>query len=246
MGWLAGTPRRIGFARPVGREIAPWLNTENLAPISEHLVDRSVELLSRVGIDDPAIEFQLPVFAEAARSMAEFRTASHLGCGFAVINPGAGWASRRWPPKRFAAVARYLGQVYQLPSVVVWAGSDEAEMARIIIDRAGGHALLAPPTSLPELVELLRSAKCYLGGDTGPMHLAAAVGIPCVTLHGPTLASRSGAYGNQHLVVQAFYQDADRKTSAAAMNAIEVDRVCAACDGLMARLGQPRVGSHAA
>ncbi len=246
IGWLAGAARRIGFARPVGRELAPWLQTHSLEPVAEHLVDRSIELLSPLGIHEPLVDFQLPEFADAARSMTGFRDAAHLGCGFAVINPGAGWASRRWPPKRYAAVARYLGQIYQLPSVVVWAGAEEAEMARAIIDRAGGHALSAPPTTLPDLVELLRPAKCYIGGDTGPMHLAAAVGIPCVTLHGPTLASRSGAYGDQHMVVQAFYQEADRRNSAAAMNAIEVERVCHACDGLMARLEQPRVGAHAA
>ena len=118
--------------------------------------------------------------------------AADLADGFAVINPGAGWPSKLWPPERFAAVARYLGHDRGLASLVVWAGPEEQAWARTIVAGSEGHARLAPPTSLVELAAVLRRARLFISSDTGPLHLAAAVDTPCVGLFGPMPAGATG------------------------------------------------------
>ena len=238
--WLSGARRRLGMARGPGRELAPWLNTQLVLPRQTHLVDRSLELLEGLGIRVPQTEFCLRVDRAARRAMDDYITQAHLACGFAVLNPGAGWHSRRWPAAWFASVARYLGQNRSLPSVVTWAGQEEEGWAKSIVASAGGHALLAPPTTLMELAALLQSAVFYVGSDTGPLHLAAAVGTTCIGLYGPTRPQDSGAYGNQHVAVQACHQPGTRRQRRTAnndaMHEIEPEMVCRACDQVLAGL----------
>jgi len=227
----SGAPRRIGFTRPQGRELAPWLNNELVRPSAAHVVDRYLELLRPLGIEAPAVRFQVPEQAAATASAQSFLRASNADA-FAVLNPGAGWDSRRWPPVRFAEVAKHLGERHGLRCVVTWAGERERDWARSIAAAAAGHALLAPQTNLPELAALLREARLFVGSDTGPLHLAVAVGTRCVGLYGPTRPERSGAYGSGHVAVQQFHQTGanPRRAGNAAMQAIRVDSVCRACD----------------
>ncbi len=239
LAWLSGARQRIGFQGPYGRELAPLLHNVQVQPASTHLADRTLELLRPLGITVPAAgavgRFDLPVHAEAGSWASAFIRQTHLGCDFALINPGAGWISKRWPPRQFARVARYLGEAYRMPSLVVWAGEQEHEWARQIVEHSGGHGILAPPTNLVQLAAILRRALFFLGGDTGPLHLAHAVNTPCVALFGPTLASESGPYGHRHQVVQSPLRPArrHRKTAEASMRAIELDAVTAACDRLI-------------
>jgi ADP-heptose:LPS heptosyltransferase len=154
-----------------------------------------------------------------------------------VLNPGAGWDSRLWPTDRFAEVAFQLGDKLGLPSVVIWAGPRERGWAEQIVAAAGDHAVLAPRTSLKCLAELLRHACLYVGSDTGPTHLAAAVGTPCVCLCGTTRGEVSGPFGSAHIIVQAYYQAGTSRERRAANNdamlAIDVDRVWSACRRLL-------------
>ena len=174
---------------------------------------------------------------------------THLTGGYAVLNPGAGWDSKTWPARRFGQLARQLGEHLNLPSVVAWAGEREKRWAVEIVERAGGNAWLAPSTSLVQLATLLRKARLCVAGDTGPLHLAAAVGTPCVGLHGTTRPERSGAYGLEHQHVQAFYQSGTsrqrRRAPNLAMQAIDVPMVLAACERLLSRPAG-RSSTHAA
>ena len=97
--WLSGAPRRIGFARGVGREISPWLQTELVQSRQLHVVDRYLELLGPLGIKAAGTEFRFPADAAARRKLAPFLDQPLLKQGFAVVNPGAGWVSRlKFPP----------------------------------------------------------------------------------------------------------------------------------------------------
>nr|MBC8870273.1 glycosyltransferase family 9 protein [Planctomycetota bacterium] len=200
--WLSGAKTRIGFAAPMGRELAPWLNNRLVHRTARHVVDTMFELLQPLGIESPAVEFRLPVDQRAEASCEEFLAAKGLADGYVVLNPGAGWASRLWPRERYAAVARHVGSKWSLSSAVVWAGEKEKAWAEEIVEGSDGHAVLTPATSLQELTSLLRRAWLFVGSDTGPLHLAVAVGTSCGSVHGTTPAWQSGPCGEGHIPLQ--------------------------------------------
>jgi heptosyltransferase I len=245
LAWLSGAKRRIGFGNPGGRELSKWFNNQRVDPKATHVVDRYLELLRPLGIESPTVRFQVPQ-REEDRDAAE-RIIRELGIdgGFAIVNPGAGWPSKLWPTDRYAAVAVHLDKRWRLPTLVVWAGAAERKMAEQIA-RAGPMVRITPPTSLPELAALARRAKVFIGSDTGPLHLAAAVGTPCIGLYGPWPAVRHGPYGPQHIALQkmVFEGSARQRRTAPAtyMESITAEMVCEACD-LVARHGETQKGA---
>jgi len=238
---LSGARLRIGFGDEKGRELSRWLNNELVRTTAAHVVDANLQLLAPLGIASPAVRFDVPETPEDARTAKAIVDRAALGKRFAVINPGAGWPSKLWPPARFAAVAEYLGREQAVRSLVVWAGQEERGWAESIVAGSGGAASLAPPTSLTELASLCRRAALFVGSDTGPLHIAAAVGTPCVGLFGPMPAERNGPYGPQHVAIQkcrfAGASRQRRNAPAALMEAITVEDVCAACDEILRRDG---------
>lgn len=108
----------------------------------------------------------------------------------------------RWPPERFGELARALKTRKGLPSVIVWAGQERAAAEQAVAASAG-TAILAPDTTLQELVALSQRASLFVGSDTGPLHIAVAVGTPCVGLYGVTNPLVSGPFGPSHRIVTA-------------------------------------------
>lgn len=237
--WLSGARRRIGFGDAKGRELSRWFANEKVTTTAAHIIDSNLELLRPLGITSPAVRFDLPEHADDRQSAEAMIREQGLTDGFAMITPGAGWASKLWPPERFAAVAVYLGRGWGLPTMVVWAGDEEHRLARQIVAAARGHARLAPPTSLTELAALARRARLFVGSDTGPVHLAAAVGTPCVGLYGPMPAERNGPYGSQHIAIEQMrFEGTSRQRRTApreVMESIQVDHVCDACAQILRR-----------
>jgi len=189
--------------------------------------------LQYLGIQQPEVQFKVPRDADAERVVARFLDEAPIAEPFASINPGASWNSKRWPAARFGQVAKHLGEQHGMQSVVVWAGEDERTWAEEIAQIAGPHAVVSPASSLPELA----APSLFVSSDTGPAHLAAAVGTPVVGLFGPTLPEVTGPYGEQHIAVQAFHQTGPalrrRFTPNTAMLAITVEEVCRACDKVL-------------
>ncbi len=161
-----------------------------------------------------------------------------LSGGYAVINPGATWASRRWELDRFGRVARYLGEHHRLPTLVVWGSEPERAAAEQIAAESGGHAVLAPPSTLIELAALIEGACLFVSADTGPLHMAVAVGTPSISLHGTTRPEDSGPHGPPHRALQVQYQSGShterRRSDNSAMRMITVEMVCQECDALLA------------
>lgn len=240
--WLSGAGRRIGFGDPWGRELSRWLNTELVDTTAEHAVDRTLQLLLPLGIHSPAVRFEVPEHPMDRAAAEETIRQGELEEGFAIINPGAGWPSKLWPPDRYAAVAGHLGRGWGLPTVVVWAGQTERSLAERIVSGSGGHAQVAPSTTLAELAALARRCRLFIGSDTGPLHLAAAVGTPCVGLYGPWPAKRHGPYGPGHIALQEMFFEgptrARRNAPPKLMEAIDVELVCGACDRILKRDGR--------
>ncbi len=243
---LSGASLRIGYAGHDGRELSRLLNNKLVAANSTHVVDRNLELLKPLGISHTAVRFDLEDtpqdLATAQAMLAELQLPSGR---FAVINPGAGWPSKVWPATRYAQVATYLGQTHSLPSLVVWAGEQERSWAETIVAGSAGFASLAPKTSLRELAALTRQATIFIGSDTGPLHLAVAVGTPSVGMFGPMPAERNGPYGPRNIAVQKMCLTGTSRERRGAgpesMEAISVEDCCLACDQLLQRQASRRI-----
>jgi lipopolysaccharide heptosyltransferase I len=195
-----GAPVRIGFSAGRCRERwnALFTNRHVTPPLSaRHVVEQYLALLAPLGIDPGPVEFHVPVPAAAGRRMEELLVKEGVKPGdrLVAINPGAGRADKRWPVARFSALAERLASEAGARLLLLW-GPDEAFMARDIALALPGHsALLAPPTDLGELTALLKRCRLMIANDTGPLHLAAALGTPALGLFGPTSAERNGPYG---------------------------------------------------
>jgi heptosyltransferase-1 len=244
LGWFSGARQRIGFAKGQGRELALWLNNSRVQLQSTHVVDRYLEVARPLGIESPAVEFRMIKDPVAQQMIEQFLTGAAIQNPLAVINPGAGWASKVWPAERYAAVARHLGETHGHTSVVVWAGDSEHAWAKQIVEQSAGHAQLAPPTSLLELTELCRKADLFVGSDTGPLHIAAAVGTRCVGMYGPTSPEKCGPYGTGHVNVCAEQSAGSSKKMRDAdndvMQTISAEQVASACDEAIANATETR------
>jgi lipopolysaccharide heptosyltransferase I len=203
-----GAPLRIGYAARRCREPASALFTNRrVTPPSSvrHVVEQNLTLLAPLGVPAGDPEFPLGVDREADLALGRFFDAAGLKPRdrVVVLNPGAGRADKRWPVEHFRELGRRLVDEGSATVLVAW-GPDELRSARQIVDGAGRpRALLAPPTGLAELAALLRRASVVVAADTGPLHLAAALGTRCVGLYGPTAAVRNGPYGERHRALQS-------------------------------------------
>jgi heptosyltransferase I len=209
----SGADRVIGLARSHLREGAAsafYNSTVDPGP-ARHVVDRGLALAAAAGASAAVRPF--PFATPASEAPARVRSALHLaeGAGFAAINPGAAWPNKRWPADRFGALAAALRKRAGLRSIVLW-GPGEEELAQAVCAGSDGAAAPAPRTSLDDLIAILASARLVVSGDTGPLHLAAAVGAPIVGLYGPTDPARNGPWAADDVVVsrspvcQCFHQ----------------------------------------
>ncbi len=195
----SGAPRVIGFASPYLREpLARVLYTERHDPggagiyapsETRHVMHINLGMLEALGVKPgpPAFPFA------AAPSEAADRMREATAGRYALLNPGAAWPNKRWPPDRMAATARALRDRHQLMSVVLW-GPGEREIGEAIVSQADGAAVLTPPTRMADIVALARGAAVMVSGDTGPTHIGAAVGTPIVGIYGPTRPERNGPW----------------------------------------------------
>lgn len=256
LGWISGAKKRIGIRGRWGRELSPWLNNRLVETKASHLVERSLELIAEIGIENPVnysepgmteVEFGLSLCEQSTVSLDMRLDRPRLGNYFALINPGGSWASKRWEMERFGAVASYLKRHQGMSSLIVWAGDEEREMAQTIHDFDPDASLIAPKTDLRELAMLCEQATFFIGSDTGPLHLATAMGTPCIGLYGPTRPEDSGAYGHQHIAIQKWYQSGScrkrRNADNDAMRDILAADVFSACDQMIKQLGLKAVSA---
>ncbi len=190
-GRMAGAARMIGEASP--REgIARWLFDERIVTHGAHMIEQAVEVCNAAAGDTlvPILP-PLPVTREAEDwAAAALRSTGNLPT--VLLSPGAGWGAKRWPAERYGAVAAYLcAQGY---GVLVNAGPDEQGMASEVV-RASGGVAQAPEFTLERLIALTRRVCLLIAGDTGPLHLACALGKPVVGIYGPTDPARNGPFG---------------------------------------------------
>jgi heptosyltransferase-1 len=205
VGRLSGAPVRLGYAGHQQKEGNRLLTTHRVHPGPRRTsrMDRNLALVAALGVPPPArLDAGLP--HSAAREAEAGALARHaLGSDgpYAVLGPGASprQAYKKPPPTLLAAAARAAAAAGVAPLVVFGPG-EEDDAARVGA-LSGGTARLAPPTDLPLLQALLRGARLFVGGDSGPLHLACAVGCPVVGIYGPTDPAVNAPWGVPHQVV---------------------------------------------
>ncbi len=179
---LSHSKKRIGLSWQWLREpLAAALYTHRVSPWNRtHVVDLNLSLVESLGAHSSKWEFPLPDNPQDTRTVRE--QLQNLGASeFIIINPGGGWKSKRWDPANYAELAARLGK--QLPFDILVTGSEqEKELAQNIIVQASALRVKWFPSTILQFIALARRAKLLIGGDTGPLHLAAAVGTPLVAI----------------------------------------------------------------
>jgi lipopolysaccharide heptosyltransferase I len=207
---LTRAPLRVGFALRDCREGFNALFTTRrvgLPPGPVHVVEENLAVLGLLGVRRDAVGtpvFPIPVDPAAEGVVARFleKEGVRPETRLLALNAGAGREGKRWAVDAYRRLGETLGRRLAVRPVLCWGPGEEA-LARAI---AGGMAeapLVPPATSILEMVALLRRAALVVGGDTGPIHIAAALGVPTVGLYGPTDARRNGPYGPRVATVQS-------------------------------------------
>ena len=203
---LSGAQRVVGFSSKYLRErLARPFYTDVYDPGGggmydprerSHVVQMNLGLLTTIGVAVGPPEFPIErVDTEIARAMRE-----RAGNRYALVNPGAAWPNKRWPAARYGAVARAIEDRHGLKTIVSW-GPGEEGLAREVVRESSGAALLSPRTSIGDLLALIRGATLMISGDTGPTHVAAALGTPIVGIYGPTRPSRNGPWAPADITI---------------------------------------------
>jgi heptosyltransferase I len=196
-----------GFDQP--RETpARTLYTRRVAARGTHIAEQNLSLAEEVA----GRALQTPGVIFPHDDAAEQETERHLGEGgigkFAILNPGAGWGAKRWPAERYGQVARELTKHGLKPLINFGPGEENlAEEVR----EASGDAATVIACSLTQLMALTRRASLFIAGDTGPLHLAAALGIPVVAIFGPTDPARNGPFETKSIVLRSPSSETSHK-----------------------------------
>ena len=201
VGWLARGGFTLGLEDR--REGAPAFFDAAVPRPSEdtHAVDWYLEALRHLKVP---VHFQFDWLPERTEIAAQVRARCPApGATWIALQPGARWDNKRWPVESYAAVAQRLLQRHPDLHVAVLGGHADQSMGAAIQSAGGPRCLdLTGRLSLPEMVEWIRLCRLMVTNDTGPMHVAAALGVPVVGLFGPTAAARTGPYGSGHTILR--------------------------------------------
>jgi heptosyltransferase-1 len=200
---LGGAKIVAGFVDP-RESAARFFYSKIVARQGNHVIDQNLALATdalQPVLSGRELQLHAPLLPvePTAEAWADSEI-TRLGIAtYAIVNPGAGWGAKQWPAERFGEVAKALG-VHNIKTLVN-ASADESELARAVVRASGGNAFELRCT-IGQLIALMRRARICVGGDTGPLHLAAALGIPVVGLFGPTDPGRTGPYGTKSIVLR--------------------------------------------
>ena len=185
-------PLRLGFRE--GREGSPLFYTHRVRGGTDcHAIERYLKVAASLGAPTDRIEYTLGEASPGSRLL------DSLPPVYVVMAPSAGGEAKRWPVENFGRLAAQL----PWPSLVI-SGKSDAALAEQLIAASMGRAIsLAGRTTLGEMTEVVRRAKAFISNDTGPMHIAAAFGVPVFAVFGPTSPLRTGPYGTGHTVIAA-------------------------------------------
>lgn len=238
---LSGARARLGFTKEFLKEsgAARFYTRRVTPPANAHVIEMNLALARAAGAKESIVRFPLPARAEDAAAVDELLKENQVR-EFFVLSPGGGWGSKRWPLERYAMVHNELARRRGWRGVVN-AGPGEERLVSQFMAEARVTRPVHFPTTLGRLVALLGRARLVISGDTGPLHLAAALGTPVVGLYGPTDPARNGPTGPRAVVLhhreqaRITYKHEDKPS--AAMLAITVEEVLAAAERALGAAG---------
>jgi heptosyltransferase I len=227
-----GAAIRIGSSQP--REgPARMLYTQSVDVQGVHVVEHALSLASELA-GQPLEYTQAPFPVDpVTETWADHQPEIFAGKPLVILNPGAGWGAKCWPSESYGKVARAMKE--RGMAVLVNHGPGEEELAEQVRNASGGVAVPLK-CSVGELIALTRRARLFIGGDTGPMHLAAALRVPVVALFGPTRPERNGPFGTPSVVLrspESVYNTTHTNLRDKGLASIEPEAVVAAADGLL-------------
>lgn len=213
--------------------VASMFYTRQVMTRGAHVVEQNLSIAEAVAgqpLQTPSVE--LPYDVRAEKQCNDWLQREGIS-GFVLLNPGAGWGAKQWPAERYGLIAKHLSED-GLKSLINF-GPGEEKLARAVEAASAGSAE-AVGCTLTELIALTRHAQLFIGGDTGPMHLAAALGIPVVAIFGPTDPARNGPFGTRSIVLRNVLSPTTHARSAQpdpGLLEISVDQVVAAVRKLL-------------
>ena len=230
---FSGAPRRIGFHSSFAREPgAARFYSERVIPTGRHVAEMNLSLAVAAGAERPGVmQCPLRLPAEEVPGLREMLARAGIG-EFVVVSPGGGWRSKCWPPERYGALCAELWRRLGV-RVVLNAGPGEEVLAGAVVAAAAPAAPLVLSPSLRQLAALLGLARVVVAADTGPLHLAAALGTPVVALFGPTDPARNGPVPKGTVLRNASEEDTTYRRGESyspAMLALGVEEVTAAIE----------------
>src|SRR5262245_3809645 len=207
LAWLSGAPRRVGFAPGHCRELSFVFTNEWVRPPSRSLnrVERNLIFAEALGAVGDTVEVILPERPEEGRAAEEvLQGLNPERAPVVVLSPGTSERQRhkRWPAEHYAKLAALLTSSLRVAPLVAW-GPGEQDLAQAVVSGSKGAARAMPPPSLRLLAAILRRSALFVGGDTGPMHLAWSVGCPVLALFGPTDPRLNAPLGRSHIVLRS-------------------------------------------
>ncbi len=196
--WASGAKIRVGYGDKDGREVNKLFTNRKVTPppTARHVVERNLALLRGIGIEPPTDARGKLGITEDEREAIRVKLVEagwNRSEPLAALNPGAGWSSKRWDPARFAEVGRRLHAERGLRPLILWGPGEEPLRDTIAaeLERDSVPFVVSPPTRIRELAVLISLCSAFIGGDTGPTHLAGMLGVPTVSVFGASDGHRN-------------------------------------------------------
>ncbi len=198
--WWSGAAQRVGY----DYRIRQWFYTHVIKSRANevHEVEWHLDALTALGVPVTAKKLQVPFSRQDEEKAVDFlHTLGWPEVPIVAINFSGGWPAKRWPMNKFADLIKTIAERHQVRFIAIW-GPGEKQGAEQLAAMSSVAITPTPATSLKELAALLHKTAVMVTNDSGPMHIAAAVGTPCVAIFGPTNPRLQGPYGDKHCVVR--------------------------------------------
>ena len=215
--FLSGCRRRMGFKRGSSRveAISTLFTNRKISENGSHIIERNIgfarelanindtgctENSQETGTNDSDISFKVQVKESAKRYVDDFLKSKNVyDKRLVIMHPGVTWETKRWPIENYAHLSNEIPKTFPGTAIMITAGPGEEELAEKC---RNGDTIIANQMNLSQLTALLSKCELFIGSDTGPLHLAAALGKRVIGLYGPTDPARNGPYGERNFALQ--------------------------------------------